>query len=107
MNPAIDKLKDYLVELQSTEALGSIADRAEHIGLINRIDTAIQQLELCESYGITGGSKFFTLPGTGDPNYDNYVVAHDCESHRPENWEEVLFDGRSIRLQQGDLVIQK
>ena len=107
MNPAVRKLQEYINELQKMNSFSDIKEKANHLGLINQVDTAIKQIELCEKYGIVGGSKAFQLPGTGNPNFDNFVIAWDCESHHPANWQEVKFDGRSIRFQEGDVVIQK
>ncbi len=36
-----------------------------------------------------------------------YKVVHENESSDPQNWEEVLFEGKQITLSAGDLVIRK
>ena len=106
MNPAIQKLEEYLVELNKVSEFKSIEEKATHIGLINQIDVAIGNLKLCEKYEIYPGSLVSIMPETEDPNF-LYLVVHENESSNPENWEEVLFKGQQIQFSGGDLVIRK
>ena len=106
MNPAIDKLNLYLSELESIDCFDSIEAKAEHIGLLNQIRSSIGQLELCEKHEINSGSLVSVLPETENPNFC-YLAVRENESSNPENWEEVIFDGRQIQFSGGDLVIRK
>ena len=106
MNPAIEKLADYLSELEGISEFKSIEEKAIHIGNINLIKNAISQIQLCDRYGINGGSLVSVLPETENPNFC-YVVAHENESTNPENWIEVEFEKGKIQLSGGDLVIRK
>ena len=106
MNPAIEKLQIYLAELEGVDEFASIEAKAEHIGLINQIKSSIGQLELCDKYGINSGSLVSVLPETENPNFC-YLAVHENESSNPENWQEVIFEGRQIQFSGGDLVIRK
>jgi hypothetical protein len=106
MNPAIQKLEEYISELQGITRFQSVEEKANHIGLINRIETAIGNLKLCEKYEIYPGSLVNVLPETENPNFV-YLVVHENESSDPCNWEEVLFNDRQVLLSSGDLVIRK
>ena len=106
MNPAIEKLQEYLVQLESVEDFSSIEEKANHIGNINLIKNSIAQLTLCEKYGINGGSLVSVLPETENPNF-LYLAVHENESSNPENWEEVIFNKQQVRFEGGDLVIRK
>ncbi|MCE2573904.1 hypothetical protein [Motilimonas eburnea] len=106
MNPAILKLTSYIQELEEKTEFDTLEEKAEHIGLIIQIKDAIGQLELCEKHGITGGSLVNELPETCTIHHQ-FVVAHQNESTNPENWEEVLFNGRQIWFSSGDLVVRK
>ncbi len=106
MNPAIEKLYEYLSELNAVVEFDCLEAKAEHIGLINQIKSSIGQLELCESFGINAGSLVSVLPETENPNFC-YLAVHENESSNPENWEEVIFDGRQVQFSGGDLVIRK
>ncbi|MBQ4829985.1 hypothetical protein J8L84_11920 [Alteromonas sp. MMG017] len=106
MNPAIEKLNEYLAELNAVEEFASLEVKAEHIGLINQIKSSIGQLELCEKFGINAGSLVSVLPETESPNFC-YLTVHENESSNPENWEEVIFEGQQIQFSGGDLVIRK
>ncbi|EMK3376747.1 hypothetical protein V8073_004856 [Vibrio parahaemolyticus] len=106
MNPAIKQLKKYIVELEAINEFDSIEEQAENIGLIIQIKSSIKQLELCEKYGINGGSLVSVLPETGDPNIC-YLAVYENESSNSSNWEEVIFNGQQIQLSGGDLLIRK
>lgn len=106
MNPAIEKLQSYLIELESVDEFGSIQAKADHIGIINQVKSAIGQLELCEKFGINSGSLVSVLPETENPNFC-YLAVHENESSNPESWEEVVFEGQQIQFSGGDLVIRK
>ena len=105
LNPAIKILVEYLAQLKTIDEFCSIQEKANHIGKMNQIDTAIQQIQLCEKNGILGGSIINKLPNSTDIHFQ-YVIAHENESSNPEDWEEVLFKGRQIRLNGGDLVVR-
>ncbi len=106
MNPAIEKLGEYLVELSAVKDFESIEAKAEHLGLINQIKSSICQLQLCDKFGINAGSLVSVLPKTENPNFC-YLAVHENESSNPENWEEVVFEGQQIQFSGGDLVIRK
>ncbi|GAA6137049.1 hypothetical protein NBRC116583_07960 [Arenicella sp. 4NH20-0111] len=106
MNPAIDKLAEYLSELEGVSEFETIEEKAKHIGNINLVINAISQLELCDKHGINGGSLVSVLPKIENPNFC-YVVAHENESTNPENWVEVEFEKGKIQFSGGDLVIRK
>ncbi|WNZ57341.1 hypothetical protein [Microbulbifer sp. TRSA007] len=106
MNPAIEELKRYLIELESVNDFESIELKAEHIGILIQVKSAIGQLELCEKYGISAGSLVSSLPKTENPNFC-YLVVNENESSNPDNWEEAIFEGQKIRFSGGDLVIRK
>ncbi|OMH37993.1 hypothetical protein [Motiliproteus sp. MSK22-1] len=75
MTPAIEKLTQFLVELEASKDFGSLEEEVDHIGVINQVRDAIGQLKLCEKHGITGGSLVSVLPETGNPNFC-YLVVH-------------------------------
>jgi len=106
MNPAIEKLHNYLGDLEAVNDFDSIEAKAEHIGIINQVKSAIGQLELCDNFGINAASLVSVLPETTNPNFC-YLAVHENESSHPEDWEEVIFEGRKIQFSGGDLVIRK
>ena len=106
MNPAIKKLEEYLTQLQEITEFESLNEKAEHIGLINQIDSAIGNLKQCEKYNIVPASLISVLPETESPNF-SYLVVHENESSNPSNWEEVKFNGQQVLFSGGDLVIRK
>ncbi len=106
MNPAIEKLNEYLAELSAVKDFVSIESKAEHFGLINQIKSSIGQLQLCDKFGINSGSLVSILPKTESPNFC-YLAVHENESSNPENWEEVVFEGQQIQFSGGDLVVRK
>jgi hypothetical protein len=106
MNPAIIKLREYLAELESRDAFPSIEEKAIHYGLIIQIKESIGQLELCEKHELTSGSLVSVLPESSSVHHQ-YIAAHQNESTAPENWEEVLFDGKQIWFSGGHILIRK
>lgn len=106
MNPAAEKLKNYLIELEAVNGFESIEAKAVHVGVVNQVKSAIGQLELCDKFGINAGSLVSVLPQTEHPNFC-YLVVHENESSNHKNWEEVIFDGQQIQFSGGDLVIRK
>ena len=106
MNPAIEKLNEYIDELKRRDTFESLEEKANHIGLINQIEVAIGNLKLCQKYEIYPRSLVSVLPKTENDNF-GYLVVHENESSNPCNWEEVLFDGNQVELAGGDLVIRK
>ena len=106
MNPAIEKLHNYLAEIEAVNDSESFEAMAAHIGIINQVKSAIGKLELCDKFGINAGSLVSVLPETESPNFC-YLAVHENESSNPENWEEVIFEGQQIQFSGGDLVIRK
>jgi hypothetical protein len=106
MKEAIDVIKEKLSELRERTQFDSIEEKSEHYGLINRYEMAIDRLNLCESYRITGGSIVNQLPDSGDI-HQCFKVVHECESSDPCNWIEVEFENRKITLEGGDIVIRR
>lgn len=106
MNPAITKLNEFLSELKSVNDFSSLEEKAEHIGLMNIIKSAIGQIDLCEKFGINAGSLVSVLPETENPNIC-YLAVHENESSKAEDWEQVMFDGKQVIFSGGDLVIRK
>jgi len=105
-NPAIEKLKQYLEELEAKQSFDSVEAKAEHIGLINQVKASIGQLQLCEKHGINSASLVSVLPETENPNFC-YLAVHENESSNPKDWEQVNFSGQQIQFSGGDLVIRK
>ena len=104
MNPAVEKLKGWIKELESLSEFSSIEEKAEHIGLINQIDTSIKRIELCEKWGIYPKSIVKKLPYT---DVTEYRIVDDGECGDKRYWEEVTFDdGKPIYLQGGDLIVK-
>lgn len=108
-SPVIDHLEQWLADLSQVTEFSSTEEKAEHIGLMNRIDTAIAQLPLCEKHRITGGSWFCPLPEIPYHSYaPEYRIVDDSESDNPDWWREVEFEDRGIvRLTGGDVVIKR
>lgn len=105
MNPAIEKLNEWIDELRRRTEFSSLEEKAEHIGLINQIDLAIQRIQLCEKWGIYPKSIIKELPET---DVAEYRIMNDGESDDREYWEEVVFDnGKKVSLHGGDLIIIK
>ena len=84
----------------------AVEDKADRIGQINEIDSAIKLLRKCDSLGIVPGSLVKQLPDTDSPEFQ-FVVAHMNESTNSDAWEEVLFDGHQFWLDSGDLLIKR
>ena len=106
MKEAIELLSEELLCLRGRTDFSSIPEKAEHYGLINRYEMAVDRLELCEKYGVTGGSIIKQLPDSGNIHFC-YKVVNENESSNPCNWEEVLFDERQLTLESGDLVVKR
>ena len=86
------------------ESMDTIEKKADQIGLINEIDTAIQRIELCEKYGIFGASKFLVMPDAYSASV-SYRIVCDNESNNPEDWAEVKKDGYEFLLDSGDVAV--
>lgn len=106
MNPAVEKLKQYLEELEARESFETIEEKAEHFGKVIQVRSSIGQLELCEKFEIHAGSLVSVLPESGNI-HAGYLAVCDNESSNSEHWEEVLFDGRQVQFSSGDLIIRK
>jgi hypothetical protein len=77
------------------------------IGMQSALDLAWQRLELCESWNILPKSIVHVLPPQriGDGS-SNYRIMEDCETESRERWVEADFQGRTIRFNEGNLLIQ-
>ena len=105
MKEPIDLIKEYLHSLQERTEFASIEEKAEYYGLVNSYEMAIDQLNLCEEHGVTGGSKIHSLPD--EDIHQCFRVVHECESSDPCNWVEYKPNNREIILSGGDLVVQR
>jgi hypothetical protein len=111
--PIIKHLQEWHASLAMQQDFPSIESKAEHIGLLNRIETAIARLKLCEANDIYPGAWICVLPPKANPQvsqpfYPEYRIVCDRESDKPEHWEEVRFEKRGfVRLTAGDIVIKK
>lgn len=85
----------------------TVSDKAEQIGFINEIETAIKRLELCEKYQIYGGAKILVMPEEYSSSVSYYLIS-DNESSKPENWT-ILTDEQcsDFVMQSGDLAIRR
>ena len=111
--PVIEHLQEWHARLATQQDFPSIEAKAEHIGLLNRIETAVARLKICQDHEIYSGSWICVLPPEINPEfpqpfYPEYRIVCDHETDSPEHWEEVQFAKRGIvRLRAGDLVIKK
>lgn len=104
----IARLRHWMSEeQQKLPQIIAVSDKAEQIGFINEIETAIKRLELCEKYQIYGGAKILVMPEEYSPSVSYYVIS-DNESSKPESWT-VLTDeqGSDFIMQSGDLAIRR
>ena len=93
-------------ESKVAESISNIEEKANQIGLVNEIDTAIQQLKLCRQHNIIGGTKIVSLPN--DYEYSpsiNYRIVCDHETDDSKHWEEIKIDGQHYRLCSGSKII--
>jgi hypothetical protein len=109
MELVIAHLQHWRTELSSRTDFHSIQEKAEHIGLVNSIEVAIKQLELCRTYGINPGSWFCVFPekisGYSQPMFR---VVCDGEGDDPAGWKEMSFAGHGkVRFHGGDLAIKR
>lgn len=111
--PIIAHLQEWRAALAGVTDFPSLEAKAEHIGLLNRIDTAIVRLKMCEKYEIYPAAWICKLPPELNPQFSQsffpeYRIVCDHETEEREYWEEVSFDKHGIvRLTAGDLVIKK
>ncbi len=107
--PTIQHLKQWHESLSCQREFANVEAKAEHVGLLNRIETAIARLKMCEENGIFGGAWVCVLPSVVYQNgIPEYRVVCDGESDKPEHWREVRFEKRGfVRLSGGDVVIKK
>lgn len=63
MNPAINKLEEYLSELEAVSDFTSIEEKAEHFGKINIIKNAIGQISFRGRRTDTAGNQRATFEG--------------------------------------------
>ncbi|ARN21750.1 hypothetical protein [Piscinibacter gummiphilus] len=75
------------------------------VGMMNELDLACQQLQLCEKWGIVPRSIIRVMPPTRCEDSE-YRVMDDCESDNRSDWAEVDVDGRGVRFGRGTLIIQ-
>jgi hypothetical protein len=109
MENVITHLQDWKIELSKRTVFESIQDKAEHIGLLNSIDVAVKQLELCKTYGINPNSWFCVFPeevsGYSQPMFR---VVCDGEGDNPAGWKELSFPERGkVKFHGGDLAIKR
>jgi hypothetical protein len=80
---------------------------AERLGLLNRIDTAIQLLRRCDEFDIAPGAFWDAVPNRVSPCHMPEIrVVDDCESDDPIGWTELEFrPGVAVRLPAGSVVI--
>jgi len=105
MEMVIEKLNNWLNEVraQLTESPKNI----ELHELASQIDLAIQNIQLCEKYGILPKSIIKQLPAQlCKSQSSDYRILEDLESENREQWIEVSINSEPIRLNDGDLVIQ-
>jgi hypothetical protein len=107
--PIIQHLAEWHASLACQTVFPSVEQKAEHIGLMNRIETAMARLKLCEKHDIYTGAWICVLPPVAYQNaIPEYRVVCDGESDNPAHWKEVSFEKRGIvRLTGGDIVIKK
>ncbi len=108
MDQVIAYLQNWRTEISTRTSFDSIQEKAEHIGLMNSIEVAIKQLELCRTYGINPASWFCVFPGkVPGYSYPEFRVVHDCEGDDPCGWRELSFPSRGkVKFHAGDLAIK-
>ncbi|CAN5358131.1 hypothetical protein BH09VER1_BH09VER1_29060 [soil metagenome] len=109
MDQVIAHLQCWKTELSIQTGFNSIEEKANHIGLVNSIEVAIKQLELCRTYGINPGSWVCVFPEEV-PGYSQpmFRVVCDGEGNDPAGWKELSFAGRGkVRFHGGDLAIKR
>ena len=109
MEHVIAHLQNWMVELSARTSFASTQDKADHIGLVNSIEVAIKQLELCRTYGINPSSWFCVFPervsGYSQPKFR---VVCDGEGDDPAGWKEMSFSERGkVQFHGGDLAIKR
>jgi len=106
LEPVIDKLLQWQASLGGTLQVETEAD-AERIGLLNRIDTAIQLLRLCDEYHVIPGTHWDTVPNLISPCHQPEVrIVDDGESDRASAWRELALEsGNAVRLHGGEVII--
>ena len=109
MEQVIAHLENWKMDLSLRTSFGSIQEKANHIGLLNSIEMAIKQLELCRTYGINPGSWFCVfpeeVPGYSEPGFR---VVCDRETHHPSGWMELTFPVHGkVLFRGGDLAIKR
>jgi hypothetical protein len=106
LEPVIARLLVWQSEIASQKAPTPAAE-AERIGLLNRIDTAIQLLKRCDEFNISPGAYWDAVPDLISPSHMPEVrVVDDCESDNPMRWTELAFrPGVAFRLPAGSVVI--
>ncbi len=109
MDQVIIHLQQWRMELSVRTSFDSIQHKADHIGLMNSIEVAIKQLELCRTYGINPGSWFCVFPErVPGYSYPEFRVVHDCDGDDPCGWKELSFpDHNKVRFHSGDLAIKR
>lgn len=107
--PVIQHLEEWRATLAGLGDFPSLEAKAEHIGLLNRIETAIARLKMCETHEIYPSAWICELPPVIHEQFNpEYRVVNDGESDKPGHWQEVRFEKRGfVRLTGGDLVIKK
>ncbi len=109
MEKVIAHLQNWHMELSALTRFDSIQEKTEHIGLLNSIEVAVKQLELCRTYGINPNSWFCVFPERiSGYSEAKFRVVCENETHHPSGWEEVSFPDRGqISFHGGDLAIKR
>jgi len=101
----IKKLNHWLNEVKVQLSLDP--KNIELHELASQIDIAIQNIKLCEKYGILPKSIIKILPEQSCRSHSSdYRIVEDLETENREHWIEVTINNKPIRLNEGDLVIQ-
>src|SRR4051812_20068301 len=100
LQPVVERLLAWHQEVSSSATSDSRAE-AQRIGLVNRIDTAIRLLKLCDDFEVVPGAFWDKVPDLVSPSHQPEVrIVDDCESDNPAYWRELEFrSGVAVRLQ--------
>ena len=98
-SPVIEHLEEWHASLSQLADFPSLEAKAEQIGLLNQIETALARLKMCEEHGIFPAAWICVLPPEINPEfpqpfYPEYRIVCDRESDEPQHWEEVRFEKR-------------
>ena len=86
----------------------SVEQKANNIGLSNRIDTAIQLLQICDAHDISvnQAKAIDVVPNIVTSCYQPYIrIVDDRETHDPSGWTDLVFPDGCIRILSGGEII--